>query len=450
MNPNETLVEKTITTANVDRTNGGQLNVQQQTRFVTLLRRYATLLPMVRFIRMTRPSMDIDKMHIGEPITVGASEDTPATDSIAPKFNKITLTATKVRTDWAITTEMLQTNLEQDGFEGTFMRMVGERMAHDLEDLAILGDTTTYASDNTPAGKLRRVMNGWDLLTDSAHIIDVGGGNISKAVFAAMLRQMPKEFKNDPGMRWFMGNDIAIDWIDTLSDRATGVGDAALSGSTVAPFGKPVVEVPIIPDNKVVTGLTGATAAYLLGNEYGPFELSAASNLDRLTINVNSLGVVTVTLIADDTGHTTLDAVEVAKKINDALAADGSYGSAYANVARVTSDSRLLLVSPTYGSASTIVIDDPDSPTYTTTLLGFEGNLSATGAASGGTSIDGSWMWLLNPQNLIWAILDGTRIFTEFNRDRDRIEATIFNFVALQIENLSSIVKAINIRKKPI
>ncbi len=444
MNPNEAMVEKTITTGNISTTNGGQLTPAQQSRFVTLVRRHATLLPLVRFIRMSRPSMDIDKLHIGEPLTQGASENTTTSDSYAPKFNKVTLTAVKVRTDWALTTELLQGNIEQDQFEATLMRGITERMAHDLELMAVQGDDTLTGT--TPLQKLRKVLDGWDKLTDSAHIIDVDGGNISKAVFSAMLRQVPKEFKGDPGMRWFIGSDIATDWLDTLADRATGVGDDALRGQGIAPYGKPLVEVPMIPDDKVMTGLNVQTSAYLLGEEFGPFEFDDSANLDRLSINVDGAGAVVVTFITSASLHTTLGATEVAEAINTAYVA--AHGASYANVARVTSDGRVLLVSPTVGTSSAIVVADPDSPTSTVDLLGFTANSDAGLAAGSGEAADGSFLWLLNPQNLIWALLDGTRIYTEFNRQADRIEATIFNQVAAQVENLSAIVKAVNVRKK--
>ena len=60
---------------------------------------------------------------------------------------------------------------------------------------------------------------------------------------------------------------------------------------------------------------------------------------------------------------------------------------------------------------------------------------------------EGSEIVLVNPRNLIWGILDGTRMFSEFNRSFDRIETTAFNQVAAEIENVDAVVKIINIRR---
>lgn len=445
MSKNQQIVEKTITSSNVTTTNGGKLTPEQQTRFIALVRRYGNLLPLVRFVRMGRPDVDIDKLHIGEPVTTGASENTGAVYSQAPKFNKITLHATKVRSDWSMTTELLQSNIEQDQFEATIFEKFAQRMATDFEMLGVQGDTALTGT--TPHDLLLKVQDGWDVKSDSGHILDVDGGNLSKAVFSAMRRQIPKEFKGDAGLRWFVGSDLAVDWLDTLADRATGLGDDAMRGVGIAPYGIPMIETPTIPDNKTATGLSVASSAYLMGKEYEPFEFSAADNLDRMTIDVDGFSPdVTVTFIANDDGQTTLNGVEVAKAINDALVT--AHGAGYASVARVTSDGRMYLVSPTTGTSSSITLSDPDSPDSVTSLLGFE-TVTDTGLAAGsGETADASFIWLLNPQNLIWAVLDGTRIYTEFNRDADRIETTVFNQVACEIENLQAIVKAINIRKK--
>jgi len=458
MSGNQELIEKTLlTTGLVD---GGQLNAEQQTRFVVLIRRFATLLSQVRFVRMRRPTIDIDKMHIGEPLTSSASENTGVANYFVPKFNKVTLTASKVRTDWNLTTELLQTNIEQERFEDTIMQAITERMATDLELLAIQGNTATTTPD-VPLIRLLKTLDGWDKKTDNCHIVDVNSGNISKAVYSAMKRTLPKQFRNDPGLRFMFADDVVVDWQDALADRATPMGDTALGqrASGLAPYGIPLVSVPLFPDEKTNSSMAQAQPAYLLGDEFGPFEFTTANN--TMDIEVDGVGspgstaqTVNINFLDDSSPHTganatttaTLDATTVARYINATLSNENA---AYGNVARVTNEGRLLLVSPTSGTSSDVIVG-ASSPGGAATTLGFgSANNSDVGTVAGsGVAPDHSFGWLGNPKNLIWGILDGTRIFVEFNRDLDRIEATIYNQVALEVENVDAMVKATNVRKK--
>ena len=82
--------------------------------------------------------------------------------------------------------------------------------------------------------------------------------------------------------------------------------------------------------------------------------------------------------------------------------------------------------------------------------LGTLGLTAATtnGVVAGGTTPQGSYIMLTNPKNLIWGQLDATRMFTEFNKDSDRIESVIYNQLATAIENVDALVKVKNIRSR--
>ncbi len=447
---NAEMIEKAITTSTF--ADGGSLNTDQQTRFVSLIRRFGVLLSQVRFVRLSQANMDIDKLHIGEPVTRSATENTGSTTKFSPKFNKVTINAKKVRTDWDTTTETLQQNIERNQFETTLMTGIAERMATDLELLAIQGDDSLTGDD--PLNALLATHDGWDIQSANGHIVDVLGGNIQKAVWSDMRRALPKQFKQDRGLRFMCGDDTNVDWIDTLADRGMGVGDAALQGVGIAPYGIPLVVVNLIPEEKTVSGLTEAGSAFKIGTEYGPFSFDASSSFEIAVDNGPLSPSKRVTVTITGAGVTkTLDTVEVAKLINDALVADTTnHGTAFANVARDDGTGRLMLISPTTGTTSTIEVSESGSPNDTLNILGigtsgFDTTYTGT-AANAGTAPDGTFCWLTNPQNLIFAMLDGTRIFTEFNKDTDVIESVIYNQVDAKIENYDALVKAVNVRKK--
>lgn len=428
---NDEFIEKAITTS--DLLNGGRLNAEQQARFIVLVKRFSTLLPMTRFVTLSHSTMDVDKLHIGEPVTESADENTDSANQVQAKFNKVPINAKKLRSQWQISTETLQDNIEQNDFEDTLMQAITERIATDLELLAIQGDVATFTAGTDPTSRLLKRLDGWDVQTEETHVIDVQGASIQKGIWSEAKRTLPKQFKNDPGLRWLVSDTIATDWMDTLSDRATGIGDAALQGSGIAPFGIPMVIVNLIPDDQPIT-VTGASSAQVIGTEFGPYVITAGVN-NKLLIDVDNAGAVAITLVAG-----TREVVVVANEINTQLIAGGA-----AAIATDSGDGLLLLKSPTTGAASEVDIQATANDAYTTLGL----TVAVTpGAASGGSVLEGSFILLTNPRNLIWAILDGTRIFTEFNKNFDRIESVIFNQVDAKIENVDAIVKIKNIRRK--
>jgi hypothetical protein len=426
---NERLIEKTIESS--DFLNGGLLNPEQQARFVTLVKRFATLLPLVRSVRMSQAKMEIDKLYVGEPVTESVDENTATATPSKPKFSKVELEARKVKSSWNVATEALQSNLEQNDFETTAMNAMTARISTDLEMLAIRGDMAIPAALMDPVSRLLRRLDGWAKQTEGAHVLDVAGAEIQKGIFAEMKRMLPQQYKNDPNLRWFAADTIADDWLDVLSGRETALGDNALQGQGIAPLGIPLVKVPLIPDDLLVPVKAGPSGAAVIGMRFGPFLIVTGSN-DTLSIKVNGGAAIAITLPAG-----TLDPVTVAKVINTAFAAAPAF-------AADEGDGQLKIATKTKGAASSIEVLAAGTANDT---LGLSPGV-VTGADAGGTVPEGSFIWLANPKNFIWGILDGTRIFTEFNKDYDRIESVVYNQVAARIENIDAIVMAKNVRRR--
>jgi HK97 family phage major capsid protein len=95
---NQKYIEKTIETS--DFLNGGLLSPEQQARFITLVKRFATMLPLVRSVRMPQAKMEIDKLYVGEPVTESVDENTSTGTPAKPKFSKVELEARKVKSSW--------------------------------------------------------------------------------------------------------------------------------------------------------------------------------------------------------------------------------------------------------------------------------------------------------------------------------------------------------------
>lgn len=425
---NQELIEKAISTDSL--LNGGEMNPDQQSEFIRLVRAYSTLLPQVRFVPMDNPREDIDKMHVGEPVTESASENVDTGNQATAKFNKVTLTAEKVRSSWNITTETLQINIEKGDLEARIFESMSKRIATDLELLSIQGDNTLTGTD--PIARLLKSLDGFDKRTDQAHIFDAAGAEIEKGIWSAAKDRLPKQYRNDPDLRWIVSDTLVNDWTDYLSDRGTPLGDASIGGSRTSPLGIPFLEVAQIPDDQAVE-IDGASHAQVTGLRQGPFTITAGSN-DKLKIDVDNAGSgtgVTVTLTAGE--H---EAVRICSMINQALGDEIAFDNGMGQI---------MLKSLTTGTGSEIDIQAIANDAYDT--LGFTEAVTA-GAASGGDENDGTFVLLCNPKNLIFGMLNGTRVYSEFNKDFDRIETRVYNHVCTQIENIDAVVKITNLRRR--
>lgn len=421
---------KTIETS--DFGNGGLLNPKRQNQFIKYVRDYGKMLPMVRFEKLNQSQTTLDKLYIGEPVTHAVEENDPTAYLAKPVTGQMHLETKKLKSSWNITTETLTDNIEQKGFEQTVMEGMTRRISTDIELLAIQGDEEKYAGNTDVFGRLLKRQDGWDKLTDSAHILDVGGATVQKGIFAEMIRMLPQQYLQDTGLRWFVSKSVAIDWLDLLSDRGTALGDNALNGNSVSPYGIPLVEVPLLPDNKEVKVSKGTTAQ-VRGHRADPFVIETDVN-DKLSISVDGGAAVTVTLPAG-----TFRVNHIAAFIN------GTEG--LAGIATDDTHGRLVFTSPTNGSNSEITFGTIEENAYATLGLS-EGTNKGVDSGTVGTETDGSFIWLANPKNFIAAMRGNTRVYTEFNKDYDRLETVIYNEVDFGVENDDAIVKAVNLRKR--
>ncbi|MDF2615356.1 MAG: hypothetical protein K0Q47_11 [Sedimentibacter sp.] len=430
LNNSQEEVLKTIETA--DFGNGGLLDPKRQKQFLTYIRDYGKMLPMVRFERLSQSQMTLDKLYIGEPVTESVEENSNAANPAKVATSQLHLQTKKLKSSWNITTETLVDNIEQKGFETTMMQGMTKRISTDIELLAIQGDRTKYNGATDTFGRLLKRANGWDALTESAHILDVGGATIQKGIFAEMVRMMPQQYLQDADLRWFVSKSVAIDWMDLLADRGTAVGDNALNGNSVSPYGIPLVEVPLLPDNKPVTSYSGK-AAVVIGNQPDPFEIVAGEN-DKIKISIDGVTAVTVTLKPGTHRVGAIAAMINATTGLAGIASDDTHG-------------RLVLKSKTVGNSSSIALTSIAADAYDELGLS-EGTNTGTSSGSLTTTNDGSFIWLANPKNFIAAMRGTTRIYTEFNKDYDRVETVIYNEVDFSVENDDAIVKAVNLRKR--
>jgi hypothetical protein len=255
---NEELVRKAVITTDALAT-GGKLNPAQSDRFIDFVIDETILKDNARVVRFRNESLEIDKIGVGKRVSVPKAEAADPNVRRGITTSKITLQPKEVMTPFEIGDTFREVNIEGDNIEDTVIRMMGNQTANDLEDGYINGNklgparlqgdildggsTTQYIKDTFLA-----LMDGWSLLGDGANVVDAEGQNVGLSIFSRAIRALPTKFRrNKSALRWFLSPDLWQLYLEKLSTRATGLGDAAVQGggSAPGPFGIPAVPVPL-------------------------------------------------------------------------------------------------------------------------------------------------------------------------------------------------------------
>jgi hypothetical protein len=239
----ETLAQKALTTSNL--VSGGLLTTEQSDRFITYMFDLTTLTKL-RLVRMNRNKLEIEKIGIGTRLLRKATEYTTVTDSSNFTLGKVTLTTTKMVLPWDISRDTYKQNVERSGIEDTVQRLMALQAGNDFEDLCINGDATTPSSD-----PLLSTFDGWAMLANKSsetHEVMFSGSGLTKAVFSKMLKALPTKYQSRRAeLRFYAPVNLVQDYVDTLSDRETQLGDALIAeGARALAFGVPVVSVPLM------------------------------------------------------------------------------------------------------------------------------------------------------------------------------------------------------------
>lgn len=257
-----------VTTSVVGNASGGLFKPEQSNRFLDFVVDQSVLMQNARVVRMRTPQMEIDKLSVGTRLLAKATEATDDGTNAAVTFSKVSLSTVKLRLDWAISTESLEDNIEGTSLEDHIAQVMARQTANDLDDLFINGNTS---SNN---GLLKAVDGFIKLAKASGVVVDEAGNNISRATYDRILRNMPTKYlQRRSELRFFSGTGLVQDTIFSLSNPnsataatagapspASTIGDMAFlqgsmrgnggAGSTgLSPFGVPLVEVPLSPEN---------------------------------------------------------------------------------------------------------------------------------------------------------------------------------------------------------
>lgn len=258
-------IEKTIST---DSLSSGLLNPEQSKAF------YRMAFEATPFSQLHRKELrkakqgELDKIAIGGRILRKKTENQDDGYRAGVTTSKIEYHTKAMRLPWEITEETLRENIEGENFEDVVMELMATQLGIDLEDLHWNGDTS---SDNP----FLNINDGWlKRIKDSkeSHIVDHAklASNLLKNVSSAgetdvtkgfgkhsmfaLAGAIPNKYKNG-NLRWIMSPTRKEKWMEYLTERPTGAGDAALLGAgdqVNKPLGYGIAEVPSLSDDVII------------------------------------------------------------------------------------------------------------------------------------------------------------------------------------------------------
>lgn len=227
-----------------DLLTAGELVPAQAKKFVRLLIKESTILPMANVRPMASKTVRVDKIRFGSRVLRNGVEATPlsSADRVKPDLSQVELTAKLFKAECHLDNEVLEDNIEQGSLRQTVMELLGEAISRDMDEVIIQGDDTSLDS----------FLASFDgmLVAATSHSVS-GGGALGSTALKSALKAMPTEFlRNKKRLRFLTSIDAETDYRTTLSERATVAGDQFLQDDAPIMFsGVPIMDIPLFPEN---------------------------------------------------------------------------------------------------------------------------------------------------------------------------------------------------------
>lgn len=250
--------------------NGGDLLPEQSNAFIRKLIDQPTLLKVCRTVPMNSPQMLINKIGFGTRILRKARPSTALTQAqrSKPTTEQIELNSkeqiAEVRLPYGVVEDTIMrveaanneaSNTGPAGLRQLMIDMIAERAALDMEEFAILSDTSyTNALDADDQDYLSQT-NGWlKLVSLHGNTYDADHATISEDTMAGARLAMPAKYlRNLPALNHIVSTSQELKYRQSYARRSTGLGDAALQGdSPLFAFGSPVVKSALMPSTKAL------------------------------------------------------------------------------------------------------------------------------------------------------------------------------------------------------
>lgn len=244
MTENRTILEKAQLAITDLTTNGGYLEDAQSSKLIQVLIKQSRLMRDAAVRPMANPKELIETIRFGSRVLRPGNEGTalPEADRVKPDLAKVELDAQLFRAEAPVTDEVFEDNIERGQLRQTLMAILAEAIGRDMEEVLVQGDT---GSSDT----FLKVLDGV-LKQASSNVVDAASATLSKTILRDAWKTMPQEFRRmKDRMRYYTSPNAQADYADTIADRATPAGDAALQDDVNIRYsGLPVASVSLFPE----------------------------------------------------------------------------------------------------------------------------------------------------------------------------------------------------------
>jgi len=234
--------------------NGGLLLPEQADTFIDMIFDTPTILPQVRKVRMTAPSVKVNRLGFGTRIMRAAAQTGGALDAggndryvrvadrSKPTSAQIQLNTSEFIAEIRIPYEMLEDNIEGMSFEQHVMRLIADQAARDFEELGLFADTAIVGSD-----PYLGQQDGW-LKRMTLNVVNNANAGVSPDMFMNGLLAMPQQYLRDiTQLKHFITVANEIKYRNLVAKRATGYGDSMLQTATpIYAHGVAVEKAPML------------------------------------------------------------------------------------------------------------------------------------------------------------------------------------------------------------
>lgn len=242
----------TVGTADVGTAGHGLLSPEQSQKFLDQVYETTAFNQAQRNERRRAATGSINKVGIGGRILRKKTEGVDDATLIKPTFGEVPYVAVRMRADTEVNEEVFEDNIEGEAFEDHWIGLITSQVGRDLEDLHFNGDDTS-------ANPFININDGWLVQlagSSTAHRVNgatIDAGAVTKNTFFAAYAALPHKYKTNGSLRYIGNPAIFADYLEYLTNRATGAGDAALTAGDVRlPNGIGRIEVPSMPTDRLI------------------------------------------------------------------------------------------------------------------------------------------------------------------------------------------------------
>lgn len=232
---------------------GGLLPPDVAKQFIIGAVKSAPFLRISRTVMMKKPEQKYPKLTITGRVLHAAteSEGPPSADYVAPTTDEVSLTTKEMISVVPLSDTVLEDNIEEKKLWSTVERLMRDKIAADVQENFILGDTTSTDADLA-------LFDGLIALVTS-NTVDASAAAWSATVAESGMGAIDEEYydKEEANLRWLGAAKTERKYRLSLTSRESGLGDILLENKKgSSPLGIPMVSIPGWPVDQLTGDLT--------------------------------------------------------------------------------------------------------------------------------------------------------------------------------------------------